>query len=264
MGLSESTALVVLGLANVVAAIYFFRRLPANMLAFARAALRLVYRLEVAGRETCRVRARSVDRGQSRFVPRRSRAVGLMEEPPVLAVDRAAARRLLVAPLLNFAGVRPMDPAKPLDRAALIAAARAGRALAVFPEGRMTLSPVVMRDLRGAVSDRREDRRAGDARCASRGRSARSSRGSIPPIPAGGVSQDHGHRFAAAANRDPPAPDGRARRRAAGAALSRHHVRLCVRDHRLSAARCSRPSRPARASARRLAHRSSRTRSPGR
>ena len=36
-GLSESMALVLLGLANIVAAIYFFRRLPANFLGFALA-----------------------------------------------------------------------------------------------------------------------------------------------------------------------------------------------------------------------------------
>ena len=46
-GLDESIALVLLGLANVVAAIYFFRRLPADFVAFA---LRLLWRLASAAR----------------------------------------------------------------------------------------------------------------------------------------------------------------------------------------------------------------------
>ena len=58
VGISEPAALVVLGLANVVAAVYVFRNLPANTLRLRRAtALRLVYRLEVVERKTCRVRA---------------------------------------------------------------------------------------------------------------------------------------------------------------------------------------------------------------
>jgi hypothetical protein len=39
-GLSESMALVLLGFANILAAVYFFRRLPANFSAFALRILR--------------------------------------------------------------------------------------------------------------------------------------------------------------------------------------------------------------------------------
>ena len=45
-------ALVVLGLANVAASIYFFRRLPANFLTFfLRVLWRALFRLDVAGIE---------------------------------------------------------------------------------------------------------------------------------------------------------------------------------------------------------------------
>ena len=50
--LSEPMALVVLGFANIAAAVYFFRRLPANIPAFClRAIGRLLFRLEVVGQE---------------------------------------------------------------------------------------------------------------------------------------------------------------------------------------------------------------------
>ena len=78
-GLSESMALVLLGLANVVAAIYFFRRLPADFLAFAlRVLWRLAFRLEVVGLENlAKAGARKRHRGQSRLLSRRpDRPVG--------------------------------------------------------------------------------------------------------------------------------------------------------------------------------------------
>jgi acyl-[acyl-carrier-protein]-phospholipid O-acyltransferase / long-chain-fatty-acid--[acyl-carrier-protein] ligase len=52
IGVSEPMALLVLGLANIAAAIHFFRRLPANILAFSlQAVWRLLFRLDVVGHE---------------------------------------------------------------------------------------------------------------------------------------------------------------------------------------------------------------------
>ncbi|RBP06421.1 acyl-[acyl-carrier-protein]-phospholipid O-acyltransferase/long-chain-fatty-acid--[acyl-carrier-protein] ligase [Roseiarcus fermentans] len=146
--LSEPATLVLLGLANLVAAALAFRSLPANPLAFlARLALGIVYRLEVVGADNlprpddCAVIAVN----HVSFLD----AVALtavMEQAPLLAVDRIAARRGLVKPLLGILGIAPMDPARPLTARALVGAARAGRALAVFPEGRTALTPMIMRD----------------------------------------------------------------------------------------------------------------------
>ena len=147
-GFSEPAALVLLGLANVGAAVYVFRNLPANRLGFvAHWALRLVYRLEVVGAENLPRAGECAAIAVNHVSFLDAAAItAILEEPPLLAVDRAAARRRLVEPLLRFAGVRPLDPARPLTARALTAAARAGRALAVFPEGRVGLTPLVMRD----------------------------------------------------------------------------------------------------------------------
>ena len=86
-GLSEPTTLIVLGFANVLAAIYFFRRLPANVLAFVlRVLWRILFRLEVKGRENlppAGVAGRH--RRRPRLFPRRA--------DPVFADGRAAALR---------------------------------------------------------------------------------------------------------------------------------------------------------------------------
>ena len=148
VGMSEPTALVLLGLANVAAAVWVFRNLPANTLAFvARIALKSVYRLEVVGAQNLPRPGECAAVAVS-HVSFLDAAVltAIMEEPPILAVDRVAARRRLVASLIRFIGVSPLNPSRPLTARALVAAARAGRALALFPEGRTALTPVLMRD----------------------------------------------------------------------------------------------------------------------
>ncbi len=222
MGLSEPAALVILGLANVIAAAYVFRNLPANTFAFvARTVLRLVYRLEVVGAENLPRpgECAAIAVNHVSFLDAAA-LTAVMEEPPVLAVDRGAARRRLVGPLLKFAGVRPMDPAKPLTARTLIAAARTGRALAVFPEGRVALTPVVMRDYE-ALSLMIEKTGApvtpvriegAERTIFSRLDPAHTGRRFFPKIK---VTVLPPRRLAA-----PHAPDGRARRRAAGAALA--------------------------------------------
>jgi acyl-[acyl-carrier-protein]-phospholipid O-acyltransferase/long-chain-fatty-acid--[acyl-carrier-protein] ligase len=222
VGASEPTALVVLGVANIVAAAYVFRNLPANTLAFvARIALRLVYRLEVVGAENLPRpgECAAIAVNHVSFLDAAA-LTAIMEEPPVLAVDRGAARRRLVGPLLKFAGVHPMDPARPLTARTLIAAARAGRALAVFPEGRVALTPVVMRDYE-ALSLMIEKTGApvtpvriegAERTIFSRLDPAHTGRRLFPRIK---VTVLPPRRLAV-----PHAPDGRTRRRAAGAALA--------------------------------------------
>ena len=222
LGLSEPTALVLLGLANVVAAVYVFRNLPANTLAFcARTALRVFYRLEVAGAENLPRpgECAAIAVNHVSFLDAAA-LTAIMEEPPLLAVDRAAARRRLLGPLLAFARVRPLDPARPLTARVLVAEARAGRALAVFPEGRTALTPVLLRDYE-ALSLMIEKTGApvtpvriegAERTVFSRLDPAQAGRALLPKIK---VTVLPPRRLAV-----PRAPDGRGRRRAAGVALA--------------------------------------------
>ncbi len=153
VGLSEPMALFVLGLANIPAALYLFRRLPANFLAFfLRALWRVLFRLEVTGIE-------NLPRAGEPAIVAVSHVsfldapilMSLMEEPPLIAIDHGVARRWWIRSLLKLAGVSPTDPSRPLTARALIKKARGGRPLAVFPEGRVALTGSVMRDYEGAA-----------------------------------------------------------------------------------------------------------------
>ena len=75
-GLSESGAMVLLGVANFVAAIYLFRRLPADFLVFAlRTLWRIFLRLEVVGFDAASPRRLAQHRRhQSHLVARRARS----------------------------------------------------------------------------------------------------------------------------------------------------------------------------------------------
>ena len=264
VGLSEPAALVVLGLANFVAAIYVFRNLPANRLAFvARAALRLVYRLEVVGAENLPRpgECAAIAVNHVSFLDAAA-LTAIMEEPPLLAIDRAAAKRWPVEPLLNFAASEPIDPARALTAGRCRRGGARGPAARGLPGRTRGADPGRDARLRGALADDREDRRAGDAG-AHRGRERTLFSRLDPAQRPATLPEDQDHRAAAAAPRDPPCagrPRVPARR---GRRARRPHGRRRVRDDR-------HPPHPARgvrgSGAQDTASRgsSSRTRSPAR
>ena len=153
LSLTEPTALVVLGLANIVAAIYLFRRLPANFLAFfLRLLWRALFRLEVKGIEHLpRAGERAVVAVDHVSLLDAPILFSLMEEPPLFAIDHGVAKRWWINSLLRLAGVSPADPSRPLKARALVKQARAGRTLAIFPEGRVAPIGPVMREYEGAA-----------------------------------------------------------------------------------------------------------------
>ncbi len=151
--LTEPMVLVILGLANIAAAVYLFRRLQANFFAFLlRLLLQGLFRLEVTGIE-------HLPRPGERAIVAVSHVsfldapilLSLMEEPPLLVIDHGLARRWWIRSFLKLAGVIPVGPSRPPTPLALIRKARAGRPLAVFPEGRVTLAGPVMRDYETAA-----------------------------------------------------------------------------------------------------------------
>ena len=119
VGLTEPMALVVLGLANIAAALYLFRRLPANFLAFfLRLLWRVLFRLEVKGIEHLPRAGRARDhRRQSRLLPRRADPA-LADGGAAPVRDRPRSRAALVDPIPSEARRRhPGRPVAPADRA---------------------------------------------------------------------------------------------------------------------------------------------------
>ena len=152
-GLTEPMALVALGLANIAAALYLFRRLPANFLAFfLRLLWRALFRLEVKGIEHLpRPGERAIIAVNHVSFLDAPILLSLMEEPPLFAIDHGLAQHWWIRSLLRLAGVVPADPSRPLTARALVRKARAGRPLAIFPEGRVALTGPVLRDYESAA-----------------------------------------------------------------------------------------------------------------
>ena len=107
--------------------------------------------------------------------------VSFLDAPILLSLmDGAAAvrdrprrgRRWWIRFFLKLCGVAPARPVAAADGAALIKQARAGRPLAIFPEGRIAVTGPLMSDLRRRRADDREERGARSRRCGSSERSA--------------------------------------------------------------------------------------------
>ena len=220
-GLSEPMALVVLGVANIGAAIYLFRRLPANFLAFVlRVVWRALYRLEVRGLENLPPpSAYSVIAVNHVSFLDAPIILSVMDEPPVFAIDHGIAKRWWIKPLLRLADARPLDPARPLAARELVNEVRAGRRLVIFPEGRITVTGALMKIYDGAalIADRSEAlvtpvRLVGPERTYfSRLGAAQVGRRLFPKMTVTFLPPER--------LKVPPGLHGRARRHAAGAAL---------------------------------------------
>jgi acyl-[acyl-carrier-protein]-phospholipid O-acyltransferase / long-chain-fatty-acid--[acyl-carrier-protein] ligase len=221
VGLSESMTFVVLGFANIVAAVYFFQRLPANPVAFfLRLLWRAAFRLEVRGIENLPpAHERGVIAINHVSFLDAPIILSLMEKPPVFAIDHGIAERWWVKPFLRIADARPLDPARPFAARALAREVQAGKQLVIFPEGRITVTGGLMKIYDGAalIADRGEAlitpvRLTGPERSFfSRLGAAKVGRRLFPKIV---VSILPPRRIAV-----PETLRGRARRRAAGAAL---------------------------------------------
>lgn len=152
-GLSESIALILLGLANVVAAIYFFRRLPNNFVAFAlRVLWRVALRLEVVGLETvARSGARTIIAVNHVSLLDAPIVLSLLDDAPVVAVDSAMAKLWWIRPFLHLCDARLLDPARPMAARALVNEVKRGRQLVIFPEGRSAVTGSLIKIFDGAA-----------------------------------------------------------------------------------------------------------------
>ena len=151
-GIDESTALTILGALNFLAAIYFLRRLPANVLGFfLRIVWRVVFRLEFVGEENIpQAGVNSVIALNHVSFLDAPIILSLLDAPPIFAVDMGIANEWWMRPFLRLADARPLDPSRPLATRALINEVRSGKRLVIFPEGRITVTGSLMKIYDGA------------------------------------------------------------------------------------------------------------------
>src|SRR6516165_9852892 len=78
-------------------------------------------------------------------------AMSLRSRKPIFAIDVGIAKRWWVRPFLRLTRALPLDPLKPMAVRSLIDAVKAGDALIIFPEGRITVTGSLMKVYDGAA-----------------------------------------------------------------------------------------------------------------
>jgi acyl-[acyl-carrier-protein]-phospholipid O-acyltransferase/long-chain-fatty-acid--[acyl-carrier-protein] ligase len=152
-GMTTSQLFLLLAAACVSVAVAIGRTMPASALADSLSIIyRTLFRMEVKGIE-------HINNAGPRLIVAlnhvsfldASLAMSLINRKTVFAIDVAVAQRWWVKPLLYFIPAIPLDPLKPMALRDLIAAVKAGDALIIFPEGRLTMTGSLMKVYDGAA-----------------------------------------------------------------------------------------------------------------
>ena len=148
----------VLGFATLAVAILSIWLLPDTLFkAVVRLALKLLYRVEVAGLE------HMPEPGERAVVVVNHLSFldgvllgAFLPGKPTFAVNTQIARSWWVKPFLGLFKAFPVDPTNPMAAKAMVKAVREGRTLVIFPEGRITVTGALMKvfDGPGMVADK--------------------------------------------------------------------------------------------------------------
>jgi acyl-[acyl-carrier-protein]-phospholipid O-acyltransferase / long-chain-fatty-acid--[acyl-carrier-protein] ligase len=152
-GMTTSQLFVLLGVASLLVAIAIGRTMPASALSDALSILyRALFCIEVKGIENLNNAGPNVIIALNHvsFLDA-GLALSLRNRKPVFAIDIGIAKQWWVRPFLRLANAVPLDPMKPMAIRALIDAVKAGDALIIFPEGRITVTGSLMKVYDGAA-----------------------------------------------------------------------------------------------------------------
>lgn len=152
-GATVSSVMIVLAGLNLIAAIVMFKTLPTNpMRDFISILYRAFFRMEVKGLENLEKAGEApilamnhvsyLDAGL---------ALTLTDKAPTFAIDYDVAQRWWVRPFLRLANALPINPAKPMATRSLINVVKSGEPMAIFPEGRLTVTGGLMKVYDGAA-----------------------------------------------------------------------------------------------------------------
>jgi acyl-[acyl-carrier-protein]-phospholipid O-acyltransferase/long-chain-fatty-acid--[acyl-carrier-protein] ligase len=153
LGLSVSILFALIGVANLIVAVFIARTMPASWLNDLLSIIfRAFFRLEVTGLENV---AKAGDNAiiamnHVSFLDAPI-AMSLLPKRPVFAVDVAISQQWWIQPFLPFVRTMALDPLKPMALRTIINAVRDGNMLVIFPEGRITLTGSLMKIYDGAA-----------------------------------------------------------------------------------------------------------------
>src|SRR5712671_4050388 len=152
-GLSTPGLFLLLGVTSLVAAYAIGKTMPASTLSDALSIIyRALFRIEVKGLDNLRNAGPNVIIALNHvsFLDA-GLALSLRSRKPIFAIDVAIAKLWWVRPFMKLARALPLDPLKPMATRTLINAVKAGDALIIFPEGRITVTGSLMKVYDGAA-----------------------------------------------------------------------------------------------------------------
>lgn len=151
VGVSVTGVFLLIGLANLVVAIYICGLLPdAVFRGLFSTFFRLAYRVELHGAEhlpKAGEKAVIVVNHVSFLDP--ALLAAFLPEKPVFAVNSFTAKWWWVRPFLRLVEAFPVDPTNPMSTKALIREVSSGKSLVIFPEGRLTVTGSLMKIYEG-------------------------------------------------------------------------------------------------------------------
>src|SRR5215470_16009284 len=153
VGLSTPGVFFLLGVGSLLVAVAIGRTMPANALSDALSIIyRALFRIELKGLENLHKAGPNVIIALNHvsFLDA-GLAMSLRSRKPVFAIDAGIAKQWWVKPFLMLTHALPLDPMKPMAVRTLIEAVRAGNALIIFPEGRITVTGSLMKVYDGAA-----------------------------------------------------------------------------------------------------------------
>jgi acyl-[acyl-carrier-protein]-phospholipid O-acyltransferase / long-chain-fatty-acid--[acyl-carrier-protein] ligase len=152
-GMTTSQLFLLLGAASLLVAVAIGRTMPASALSDALSILyRALFRIEVIGIDNLNKAGPNliIALNHVSFLDA-GLALSLRDRKPVFAIDVGIAKRWWVRPFVKLTNAMPLDPMKPMAVRSLIETVKAGNALIIFPEGRITVTGSLMKVYDGAA-----------------------------------------------------------------------------------------------------------------
>ncbi|MDF9827669.1 acyl-[acyl-carrier-protein]-phospholipid O-acyltransferase/long-chain-fatty-acid--[acyl-carrier-protein] ligase [Ereboglobus sp. PH5-10] len=151
LGASASLLILLLAIVNAVIAIYIIALVPEAVLhTFLRWLLKACFKVEVRGLE------HFDEAGKRRVIIANHTSfldsvllTAFLPVRPTFAISPDWAAKWWLKPFLRLVNVYPVDPTKPMAIKALTALARTGVPIAIFPEGRLTVTGGIMKVYEG-------------------------------------------------------------------------------------------------------------------
>ncbi len=152
-GMTTSSLFIALGACSILVAVAIGRTMPASALSDALSIIyRALFRIQVKGLDHLNNAGPNVIIALNHvsFLDA-GLAMSLRHRKPVFAIDIGIAKLWWVRPFVKLTNAMPLDPLKPMAVRTLIDAVKAGNALIIFPEGRITVTGSLMKVYDGAA-----------------------------------------------------------------------------------------------------------------